>query len=567
MARAATAMVAAAGLAVLAGCTAPQTDPEPAPTPEPTSVTVGVVGQLTSFNPGSVQGDTAANRAVSDFLSEGFAYLDDTLQVVGNGGFGEVERISADPLQVQYRLFDPRRWSDGTPVSVDDLMFAWAVHSGWFDDAAYDENGTVVSGTRYFDVAASTDGFRDTQRPVVNRGQRMLTLTYDEPFADWNREWLIDRPVREVAERAGVSVSELMSALRTMPKGDPLEPVEPNPVLLAAAQAWNTGFDVDPTAPDLSVGVSDGPYQPESFSGDSLQLSLNENYEGNHQPTYDHVVLKFFPDAEAQLDAVIAGEVDVANLGNLTAAQARRLDAAGIGVLTGARPQTLSLIFNDDSEQMDATVREALGLSIDRDQIVDESVRAVHPDAAPLRSFISSPAAGSVYDEIVRASGLPANGADVNAAIELLDGAEPVVRIHYEPTDVLAADLFGEIARMATRAGITVRPVGQGETADAEIVASDVSGTLYDVARERVVGGAGGLDALDALTEMRANTDPEEVALLAARIDAALAADGYGIPLVSRAGAVSASADVQGVGYTGAITGTPRYFWTWAPTG
>lgn len=566
--RAAIALGTAVVLVALAGCTAEPEEATPAPSvePEPTKAVVGTVGTLTSFNPGTVHGATPANRAAADFLHESFAYLDDSLEVVGNGGFGEVERISADPLVVQYKLFPGRKWSDGSAVTIDDLLFGWAVHSGYFDDAIYDAEGTLVSGTRYFDVAASTDGIRDTQLPKIDRGERTITLTYDEPFADWNREWLLDKPVRAVAEQAGVSLADLLEAIRETPRGDPAAPVEPNPVLLAAAEAWGTGFDIDPaTGADLEAAVSNGPFQVESYTDDELLLTHNPVYVGNHIPQLDQIALRFYPDEQALQAAVVAGEVDVANLGDATAAEVEALRDADLDVLTGPRPQTLSLIFSDDSLIVNDVVREALLLSLDRDRIVSESVRAVNPDAAPLRSFVSSAASGETYTEIVADNGAPGGGADLAAARELLDGDAPVVRIRYEPTDVLSADLFAEIAGMAQRVGITVRPAGDDDVADAELVAADVAGTPYQAARDRVAEGAGGADAYLALRDMRERTDPEEVAAMAREVDRALFTDLYGIPLVERAGAVVVSDAVEGVGYTSAMTGTPRYFWTWTP--
>lgn len=540
------------------------------PDAEPSEVVVGVVGTPTSFNPGTAHGDTAANRAVADYLHETFGYLDDQLQVVGNGGFGEVERISADPLTVQYKLFDDRYWSDGTPVTLDDLLFGWAVRSGWFDDAVYGADGSVVSGTRYFDTgadAASDDeGIRATARPKVDRTENTITVVYDDPFADWNREWLLDMPVHAVAERAGVGVSDLMAAIRSTPQGDPLSPTEPDPVLLAAAQAWNTGFDFDPAAgAEVSAVPSNGPYAVDSWNGTDLTLTVNEAYEGNHEPQFDRLVLHFVSDEEQLLAAVTAGEVDVANLGDATAAEISRLSLAGVEVHTGARPETINLVFVDEAGTLDDDVREALVLSLDRQRLADESVGAVDEAAAPVQSFLASPASGETYVDLVAGNDAPSTGADVAAARELLDERAAVVRIRYEPTDVIAADLFAEIAGMAQRAGISVRPAGDDDAADAELVSADVGGTLYETARTLVEQGAGSADADTALRELRERTDPEEVVSAAQEVDRDLFASGYGVPLVARAGAVAASAEVEGVGYTAAPDGAPTYFWTWAP--
>lgn len=558
----AVALVLAA--AVSAGCAASAPASE-APSPEPPSeIVVGAVGAFTSFNPGSVAGATAVNETVADFTHETFAYLDDELSVVGNGGFGEVERISADPLTVQYTLFAGRKWSDGTPVTVDDLLFGWAVHSGWFDDAVYDQTGEVVAGTRYFDTAASTHGLRQTGRPEIDRSDRSITITYDEPFADWNREWLLDRPAHAVAEQAGVSLAELRDALETAPRGDPLAVVDPDPVLLASAAAWNNGFDLA-AEPDAAVAAANGPYAAESWNAEEVALARNPAYEGNHDPHIDRVIVRGFPDEQTLRDAVASGEVDVAHLAEPTASQLGYLVDAGVIVHPGARPRTLALRFTDEGEDLDQAVREALVMSIDRETLVDESVAAIDPEAVPAQSFLSSSAFGDGHDALVAASDPPATGSDPDAARALLDGRAPVLRIRYEPTDVLSADVFAQIARMAQRAGISVRPAGDTDAAEAELVTLDVGGSLLQSATERVVDGAGGLAARDALIALRERSDPEEVVAAAAEVDRALFAHGYGLPLVERGGAVVVAADLAGVGAT-AGERLPRYFWTWMLT-
>jgi peptide/nickel transport system substrate-binding protein len=549
---------------MLGGCTAPP--PENAPTPPPTTLTVGAVGELTSFNPETVHGSTPANLEVAQFLHESFAFLGDDLQVTGNTGFGEVEKISDDPLTVVYTLHEGRTWSDGKLVTLEDLLFGWAVNSGWFDDATYDDQGEIVGGTRYFDKADATPGYRNTSRAEINTRDRTLTITYDDPFADWNRQWLLDRPVHVVAAKAGVPAGEILRAIRTLPQGDPAAPVEPNPVLLAAATAWETGFDVDPASPDLTTAVSNGPYLAESWQGDRLELARNPVYAGEHYPAFDRLTVRFFADEESQLEAIRNGEIDVANVGAASAATVGRLEASGAQVLTGPRPRTLSLVFVDEAERMDDATREALMLSLDRERLVEDTVRAVNPDAAPLRSFLASAASGSAYDDIVANNGAPGNGADTGRAETLLDGDEPQVRIRYEPTDAVAATLFAEIATMAEGVGIDVRPAGDDDLADAELISSEVTGSLYATARELVVGGAGGVAAVRALNEMRESTDPEHVVEVAQQVDRALFEDLYGMPLVEASGAVAFSAKVGGVSYTSWSTGTPREFWTWQPT-
>lgn len=558
------AIAAIASLGLLAGCTAEP--PQDAPTPPPTSATVGIVGELTSFNPGTPHGDTPANRAVAQILDESFAYVDDELQVAANTGFGQIERMSNDPLTVVYQLHQNRMWSDGRTVTLDDLLFGWAVNSGWFDDATYDAQGNVVSGTRYFHTAQEPPvSLREGSRPVTDRRQRTLTLEYDEPFADWNRQWLLDRPLHVVAERAGYSEAKIIETIRNAPRGNPQAPAEPDPVLLAVGKAWESTFDIDPAAPDLTVAVSNGPYMVESWHDDQLELTRNPDYHGENRPALDRLSLRFFPDADAQREAVRAGVVDIANLGSLSAATIGRLEATGVTVLKGPRPAALGLVFVDEDERMDDELRQALMFSIDRARLVEESVKRTNPDAVPLRSFLSTPAAGDAYDEVTTGNGAPGDGADLGRARSLVADRAAQVRIRYEPTDAIASDLFSEIARMAGEVGIEVRPAGDDDAADAEIVEWDESGSLYESAKDRITGGAGGLAAAKALSQMRRDTDPEHVVEVAREIDRALFENLYGMPLVEKTGVVAHTSRVRDVVYTASPWGTPSEFWHWLP--
>ncbi|MGC5276138.1 hypothetical protein ACPXAM_23645, partial [Escherichia coli] len=88
------------------------------------------------------------NQALNALMNENLGSLDGDLQVVPNDGLGRITRVEGNPLKVTYELFPDRVWSDGTPITLDDLMFGWAVSSRYFDDATYDAAGAVVSGTR-----------------------------------------------------------------------------------------------------------------------------------------------------------------------------------------------------------------------------------------------------------------------------------------------------------------------------------------------------------------------------------------------------------------------------------
>ncbi|MBQ9917248.1 MAG: hypothetical protein IJO71_08620 [Microbacterium sp.] len=555
------AVLGTAAAVALAGCSASDPAPQEEP-PARTTLTLGVVGTPTSFNSESIHGDTVANRAIAALLDEHLGTLDGELQVVPNDGLGRITRIEGDPLTVSYELFPDRVWSDGTPITLDDLMFGWAVSSHYFDDATYDETGAVVSGTRYFETADLPDPNARTSRPTLDRAADTLTLTYDEPFADWNRQWLLDRPVHVVAAKAGVTVKELMTAILTTAEGDPSAPVAPNPVLAAAAAAWNTGFDATDGALDPASAVASGPWTIGEATSTSLSLVRRDDYQGGHYPALEGVTIRFFPDQASQVAAVAAGEVDVANIGEPDATDLTTLADAGVTVTTGPTAQTLQLRFTDTTPN---ALRQAISLSLDRDAIVEEALGEVRPDARPLQSFLSSPATGPTYRQLTSGNGAPGTGSDVGAARSALDDRPAVLRVAYDATDPVSASVFSQMVSMAAEAGIAVRAATDTDIADATLAWVGEDESLYRSARDRLAEGVTTVDAEKTFDQMTRDTDPVDVLAAAKEIDRALFEAYAGVPLLERTGAVAVGKGVGGVTYTSEPNGVPPSFWTWTP--
>lgn len=554
-------LTAAAALAVT-GCSAPQPAPAEQP-PARTTLTVGVVGTPTSFNAATAHGDTAANQALNALMNENLGSLDGDLQVVPNDGLGRITRVEGNPLKVTYELFPDRVWSDGTPITLDDLMFGWAVSSHYFDDATYDAAGAVVSGTRYFDTATPADPNARTSRPTLDRAADTLTLTYDEPFADWNRQWLLDRPVHVIAAKAGVTVRDLMTAIQTTPEGDPAAPVAPNAVLSAAAAAWNTGFDAaaDGTL-DVSSAVASGPWTVGEASSTSVSLVRRDSYQGAHYPGLEGLTVRFFPDHASQVAALASGEVDIANIGDPDPEDLTTLADAGVTVTTGPTAQTMQLRFADATSD---ELRKAVFLSIDRDQLVKDVVGTERSGARPLQSFLSSAATGQVYQQLSSDNGSPGTGSDVGGARSALDNLAAVFRVSYDPSDDTAAAVFAHLVTMGADAGIAVRASTATEIPDATLAWVGEDESLYRSARDRLAEGVTSVDAEKTFDQMTRETDPVDVLAAAKDIDRALFAEYAGVPLFERTGAVAVGKGIGGVTYTSEPNGIPPSFWTWTP--
>lgn len=125
------------------------------------TVTVAVVNDFTSFNSQTPQGNLDTNGQVGYLdgsYGTGFQYIDNNYKIVHDDKFGKFEKISDSPLTVKYTLNKNDKWSDGQPVTADDMILGWAIASGYYDSAKFDDQGNVTSGTQYFSIAGSTAG-------------------------------------------------------------------------------------------------------------------------------------------------------------------------------------------------------------------------------------------------------------------------------------------------------------------------------------------------------------------------------------------------------------------------
>lgn len=579
-------MLALSGIAVavtasLVGCTA---DVTPAPTAAPTvdsRVVVGSAEELTSFNPAAAGQNTDINAQIYYATHDTFGYLDDTMQIIPNEGFGTVEKISDDPLTVKYTLQKGLKWSDGQPITADDLLFGWAVTSGYFDDATFGSTGTVTSGTRYFTPATTTAGLRDTAVPTVSDDKLTLTLVYDLPTVDWNLNWLVTEPVHAVAKKAGVSEQALLSAIRTAPKGNPAKPAARNALLQAAAAAWNTGFSATALPSDSSLYLSSGPFVVESWvPGESLTLKANENYQGTHTPKFSQLVFRFSLGAGQMVSGMKDHTLDIVSPTGSAATRTALKALDGTQVLTGPLLTSTRFDIQFAGVYTDPDVRQALMKVVPRKDLVDELVRPVDPDAASLDSHVYLSSQTEPYKSAVAQNGSGAYGdVDPTGAKALLAGRTPALRILYDVTDPAQVAVFDAIKASASAVGFVVVDAGSAQWR------AQLGGNGYDalIATSTSTGVGNGLIPQMFASEGAENftginvpqinklsrsiltmTDVQEVEAASIKVDTQLFANFSGLPLFQTPGITAHANRVSGVTFMAGAVGELWNFWEWS---
>ncbi len=179
-------------------------------------------------------------------------------------------------LTVSYKLNPASVYSDGIPMSCDDLVLTWAASSGKFTE---DVDGAVKP---MFDTANNL-GYADIDRIDCQSGAKDATVFFKpgRSFTDWRSLFGATAlmPSHVVTQRTGVS--DVVSAVNA---GD-------TEALSKIADFWNTGWNLTPGQVDTSVLPSAGPYRIDSYStDDGLVLVANERWWGN-KPATDRIVV------------------------------------------------------------------------------------------------------------------------------------------------------------------------------------------------------------------------------------------------------------------------------------
>ncbi|MGC4105092.1 MAG: peptide ABC transporter substrate-binding protein [Thermomicrobiales bacterium] len=245
--------------------------------------------------------------------------------------------LSADLTQVTYSLLPGVTWSDGEPLTAEDVVFTWQ----WLVDP---ENPTAA-----VQQYAMIDGIE-----VVD--ELTARITYNAPQPGWF--------VPFTGTNWGV--------------------VYPKHILNGGGQAANDAFSLKP--------IGTGPFVVESFTpGDQAIYTANPTYREPGKPFFSKVILKGGGDAPSAARAVVqTGEYDFAPALQLEPEILSELNANGsrgeIVVRPGSSLERLLFNFCDPHTEVDGEraklgtphpfftdlrVRQAFSLAIDKATLVD----------------------------------------------------------------------------------------------------------------------------------------------------------------------------------------------------
>lgn len=206
----------------------------------------------------------------------------------------------------------------------------------------------------------------------------------------------IERGLQSTGPRAAL-IGSIESVTVVDPTTVQLQLSAPDPMLLMELTSV-MAMMISPAALDNEdldlVPVGSGPYlydEGASTPGDKYVFNVNPDYWDPSIPRAETLELTVMTDAEARLNAVIAGQVDMAPA---TAEQAAPAESAGLDVLTELVGWVgFSLADRDGTavpELADVRVRQAMNHAVDRDAILEtlglglgETTTQIFPPGSP----------------------------------------------------------------------------------------------------------------------------------------------------------------------------------------
>ena len=232
------------------------------------TLTVGFAQEPDSMN--GFYSSMAFAQWANDLVQASLWDISDTLEAVPvlaaeipsieNGG------ISEDYLTYTIRLKEGLLWSDGAPLTSDDLVFTYQM----IEDPA----NNMLQGTTIAEALESVE--------AVDATTFTLTFNSPKPFPE------------DMAGSPGLSTILPAHIFR--------------PVYEAEGSIEFAEENQDPT-------VFSGPYVlAEWRRGEQMTFEANPNYAVG-QPSIGSIVLRFFPDTETQYAALQAGQLDFVQIG------------------------------------------------------------------------------------------------------------------------------------------------------------------------------------------------------------------------------------------------------------
>ncbi len=430
-----------------------------------------VDGTLVSYNTNTVSGAASSGPQAFARVLTGFGYHGPDGQVVGDHDFGSVAVVGREPLVLDYQIADNAVYSDGKPITCDDMVLAWAAQSGRFPG---------------FD-AASKAGYIDITGIDCQPGQKKARVSFapGRSIADYPQLFTATSlmPSHVISDELGLGEGGTTVAVQ---QNDPQK-------LAQIAQVWNTTWDLRPGL-DTKRFPASGPYKIASVRDDgAVELVANDRWWGT-KPVTDRITV--WPRGVNVQDRINDGTFNVVDIatgsaGTLTTPDGyNRTDYPSAGIE--------QLIFAPGGPLAAPPARRAVALCTPRDVIARNA-------EVPVSDARLNPVADNSFAQAeVAAEAGQFAVSNPDAARAALAGVPLSVRIGYQTPNPRLAAAVGAIAKACAPAGITVTDAG-ADTIGPQALRDGTIDVLLASTGGATGSGSTGSSALDAYSLFTGN--------------------------------------------------------------
>lgn len=310
------------------------------------TLTLGIDRSPTGCNPNTLSGDTMADRlTLAPVLPSAFVTSSGGQPVYDSAVISAAELVSPNPQTVVYTLNPHAVWSDGTPITAADFVYAWQQQRGPEPTLfGIEESGSPS--------AATTLGYRDIKSVTGSNHGRTVTVVFSTPFADW-RMLFHDLLPASVLQRVG----------------------------------WNPKC----TTVDPAIDLSGGPFMIASVGPDRIVLTRNPKWWGQ-VPDLARIVIRIAHSSTQLADWVTTGKVQVVQPSWVDPTFLEHVaDHRAINSAETISATFLQLEFATvGGVTADSRVRRAVAHAIDRQSLVNEVVGPVDTAVSPAASHFYS---------------------------------------------------------------------------------------------------------------------------------------------------------------------------------
>jgi peptide/nickel transport system substrate-binding protein len=375
-------------------------------------------------------------------------------------------------LVLDYEINANAVYSDGKPITCDDMVLAWASQAGRLPG---------------FD-AANRAGYSDIASVDCTPGQKKARVTFaqDRGFVDFGQLFAATSmmPSHVISDELGLGDGGVTSALIN----------NDGPAVERIAQVWNNTWNLSPDDFDAKRFPSSGPYKIDSVNKDgSVVLVANDKWWGAKPVTNKITVWPRGADIQDKVNQGAYDVVDVAtgSSGTLNLPDDYvRTDSPSAGIE--------QLIFAPRGPMAGPAARRALASCTPRDVIAKNA-------AVPIANARLNPASEDAYGA---AEGADEAGqfvvAKPDAARTAINNQPLTVRIGYQSPNARLAATVGAIAKACAPAGITVQDAAS-DTIDPLSLRDNKIDVLIASTGGAAGSGSTGSSAMDAYDLHTAN--------------------------------------------------------------